>query len=82
MLLLLLYRSKSRTLAYLMPQAYSKFCQMFKMMRHIKNPGIDRTVNSGIFRHIHGHSTMFSHVQAYLGTLRHSQAYSDIIEAY
>ena len=33
--------------------------------RHIDNPGILRTVFSGIFRHIQGHSSIFSHVQTY-----------------
>ena len=51
-------------------------------MRHIENPGIVRTVYSGIFRHIQGHSAIFSHVQSYWGTLRHIKAYSGIIEAY
>ena len=38
--------------------------------RHIQNLGIVRTVNSGIFMYIQGHSTIFSHVQAYYGILR------------
>ena len=32
---------------------------------HIENPGIVRTVYSGIFRHIQGHSAIFTHAQAY-----------------
>ena len=47
-----------------MPRAYLKPCQISKMMRLIGNPGIVRTVYSGIFRHIQGHSTGFSHIQA------------------
>ena len=35
------------------------------MTPHIENPGIVRTVYSGIFRHIQGHSAIFSHIQAY-----------------
>ena len=54
-MLLLIYCGTFRTLAYLMPEVYSKPCQMSKMMRHIDNPGIVRTVSSGIFRHIQGH---------------------------
>ena len=51
-MLLLLYCSIFSTLAYLMPEAYSKPCQISKMMRHIENNGIVRTVHSDIFRHI------------------------------
>ena len=54
-----------RTLAYLTPEAYSKPCQISKMMRHIENSGIDRTVYSSIFRHIQEHSIIFSYVQLY-----------------
>ena len=32
---------------------------------HIENPGIVRTVYSGIFRHTEGHSAIFSHVQLF-----------------
>ena len=38
--------------------------------------------NTGIFRHIEELSAIFSHGQAYLGTLRHIEAYSGIIEVY
>ena len=33
--------------------------------QHIENPCIVRAVHSGIFRHIQGHSAIFSHVQIY-----------------
>ena len=49
--------------------------------RHIKNPGIVRTVYSGIFRPLQGHSAIFHHVQAYWETLRHIEAYFGIIDA-
>ena len=55
-ILLELYSSILRTLAYLTPDAYSKPCQISKMMRHFENPGIVRTVYSGIFRHVQVHS--------------------------
>ena len=51
------------TLACLMPEAYSKPCQISKIMRHIENPVIIRTVYSGICRHTQGHLAIFSHVQ-------------------
>ena len=57
-ILLELYRSILRTLAYLTPDAYSKPCQISKMMRHFENPGIVRTVYSGIFRHVQVHSAI------------------------
>ena len=40
-----------------------------------------RTVYLGIFWPIQGHSTIFSHVQPYWGTLRHFESYLGIIEA-
>ena len=43
-MLLYLYRRIFRTLAYLVPKAYSKPCEISKMRRHIENPGIVRTV--------------------------------------
>ena len=46
-----------------MPAVYSKPCQISKMMRHIENPDMVRTVYSGIFRYIQEHSAIFSHVQ-------------------
>ena len=51
-----------------MPESYSKPCQLSKMMRHIKNPGIFRTVYSGIFRHIKAYSAVSSDVQANIQT--------------
>ena len=41
--------------------------------RHIKNPGIVRTVQ--------GNSAIFTDVQSYWGISRHIKTYSDIIEA-
>ena len=64
-----------KTLAYLMPETYSKPYQIFTtMMRHIENPCIVRKVYVGISRNIQGNSVIFSHVQAYWGTLRHIPA--------
>ena len=51
-------------LSYLIPEVYSKFCQVSKMMRQIENLGIVRTVYSGIFRHI------FSNIQPCSDILR------------
>ena len=39
--------------------------QIVTISQHIKNAAIVRTVCSGIFRHIWGHSAIFSHVQGY-----------------
>ena len=64
-MLLKLYRSIIRTLTYVMPKAYSKFCQISKMMRNIENHDIVRTVYAGIFRHLQKHPATFSHVQTY-----------------
>ena len=47
-----------RTLAYLIPEADSKSCQITKMMMYIENPDIVRTVYSGIFRDIQQYSVM------------------------
>ena len=49
-----------------MPEAYSKLGQIFKMMRHIENPGMIKTDYSSIsirstFSNI---QAIFSHVQA------------------
>ena len=71
-MLLILHRV--RALAYLLLDAYSKPCQTSKMMRHIENPGIVRTVYSGIFRDIQQYSTILR--------LRHIEAYSGIIETF
>ena len=81
-MLLQLYHGILRTQAYLIPEAYSKPCQIYKMMRHIGNPDMVRTVFSGISRHTQEHSATFSNGQSYLGTLRHIEVYSDITEAY
>ena len=78
------------TLAYLMPEAYSKPYQISCMLGHIENPCIVRTVYSGIFRYIQWHSAILSHFQAYWRTLvhvkayfqallRHTESYSDIL---
>ena len=63
----ILYHTTFRTLAYLIPDTYSKPCQIYKMMRHMEDPGVVRTVYSGIFRHRHieGHSAILSHSQSY-----------------
>ena len=50
--------------------------------RHIENPGVVRTVYSGIFRLIQRHSAIFSLFQAYWVALRYIEVYLGIIEAY
>ena len=65
-----LYCSIFRILIYSISDAYLKPCQIFKIMRHIENPGIFVTVYSCIFRHIQGHSAMLNHVQVCWGMLR------------
>ena len=57
-----LYRNIVRTLTYLMSEEYSTSCHITKMMRHVENSGIVRTVYSAIFRHIQGHSDAFSYI--------------------
>ena len=64
------YCSIFRILTYSISDAYLKPCQIFKIMRHIENPGIFVTVYSCIFRHIQGRSAMLNHVQACWGMLR------------
>ena len=66
------YDSIYRTAAYLMPEAYSKPCQISKIIRHNENPGIVRTIYSSIsyiFRDIQQYSVMFrlifKHIQPY-----------------
>ena len=54
-----------RTLAYLIPAAYSKLCQIYKMMRHIENTGIIRTVYLGIFGNIQQYSAMVKYIEGY-----------------
>ena len=49
-----------------------------KMMRHIENPGIVKTVYSDIFRRIQIYSPMFSLVQGHSGRLRCIEPYSVI----
>ena len=56
--------------------------KMSKMMRHIENPGIVKTVYSDIFRRIQIYSPMFSLVQGHSGRLTYVEAYSGIIEVY
>ena len=46
------------------------------------NPVIVRTVCTGIFKHIEGHSAIVRHLQAYSRTLRHAETYPGIIETY
>ena len=51
--LLQLYHSTFKTLGYLIPEAYLKLCQIYKMMTHIENLDIVRTLYSGIlYRYI------------------------------
>ena len=52
------------------------------MIRHIENPGIVRSVSSGTFKYIQEGSNIFSHVETYWGTLRHTEVYSEIIDAH
>ena len=54
--------------------------KLYAISAHIKNPGVVRTVYSGIFRPVQGHSAIFSHVQAYWRTLRYIEAYLGITE--
>ena len=55
---------------------------IINISQHTENPGIVRTVYSCIFRPIQSHSAIISHVKAYWGTLRHTEAYLGIIEAH
>ena len=57
-----------------MPEAYSKPCQISRMMRHIENPGIVKTVYSCIFRDINNIqpcSDISSDIKAYSGIFKH-----------
>ena len=63
-----------------MSDAYSKPCPISRMMRHTVNPDIVRTVYSGIFRHIQGHSCLFRHFQAYSGTFSNIHPCSGILK--
>ena len=57
-ILLNLYRGIFRTLAYVMLEAYSKVCQISKIIKYIEKPVIVTTVYQG-------HSAIFSHAQTY-----------------
>ena len=69
-----------------MPEAYEKLCQTSKMMSHIENPGIIRTVYSGIFRQTYlrtfsniqpcsgQYSAMFKRIEGHQRILKHIQA--------
>ena len=49
-----------------MPEVYSKPCQISKMMRHIENPGMVRTVIHtflGIFKDIQQYSALRRHIK-------------------
>ena len=50
------------TLEYLLLEAYSKPCQIYKMMRHIGNPCIVK-IYYGILRHI---QESLRHIELYL----------------
>ena len=60
MLLQLLYHSIFRTLVYLMPETYSKPCQISKIMRYVKNHGNIQSC-SGILRDIKAQWGIFRH---------------------
>ena len=61
---------------------FSKPCLIPKMIRHVENPVIVRTVYSGIFRHFQGDSSIFSHTEGYQSIIRHTQALLKHIEPY
>ena len=48
-------------MGHVMHEAYSKSCEISKMIRHIENPSMVRTVYSGIFRQIQGYSAISSY---------------------
>ena len=48
-----------------MPEAYSKPCQISKIMRHIENRAIVRTVYSGIFINIQTCPSILRDIRAY-----------------
>ena len=57
-----------------MPEAYSKPCQISRMMRHIENPGIVKTVYSCIFgdiNNIQPCSDISRDIKAYSGIFKH-----------
>ena len=47
-----LYHTIFTTMTFLMPEPFSKSCQIAKVMKHIENPGIVRMLYSGIFRYL------------------------------
>ena len=49
-----------------------KPCQIYKMMRHIENPGNSQ---NSLFRHFQGYSGTFSNIQPCSGTLRDIKSY-------
>ena len=62
--------------------SYNNDNVIITISRCIQNSGIVRTLYSGVFRHIQGHSAIFSHGHAYWRILRYIKAYSGINEAY
>ena len=56
-----------RSLAYLEPDASWKACLTSKMIMHIQNPCIVRTVYSSIFKDIYGYSKILMHIQPHSG---------------
>ena len=63
----------------------SNICGIFKTLSNILDDGAywdPWHSQSSLFRQTLEHSARFNHSQPYWGTLRHTEAYSDIIEAY
>ena len=60
-----------------MPEAYSKPYQISKMMRHIENSGIVKTVYSDIFRDSQEHSAifLFRNIQEHSAMFRHIEGH-------
>ena len=60
--------------ACLMPESYSKPCQISKMIKHIENPGI-----VSLFRHFQAYSGTFSNIQPcsgqYSDMLKHTEGH-------
>ena len=48
-----------------MPGGYRKPCQIFKMMRHIENPSIARTIYPGMSRNIQQYSVMYGYIEGH-----------------
>ena len=59
-----------------------KPCQISKMVGHIENSSIVRTIYSGIFRGIQQHSTTFRNIKGHQGIVRHIQSLLRYIEPY